>query len=91
MNMATTKVSLTLDKREINEARRLVGPRELSAYVSSALRQANRRRKMIQYLEELEARHPMSDEAKAAGDRIWESLVSSSTAAGSRRSRRAKK
>jgi hypothetical protein len=91
MNMATTKVSLTLDKRELSEARRLVGPRELSMYVNDALRQANRRRKLISYLDELETSHPISEPAKAEGDRIWESLVSSSTAAASQRSRRKKK
>ena len=56
--------------------------------VSRALdeRQANRRRKLVKYLEEMEASRPISERAKAEGDRIWASLASSSTAAASRRS-----
>lgn len=50
-----------------------------------------RRKKLIKYLQEVEASHPISERAKAEGDRIWESLASPSTAATSRRSRRKKK
>lgn len=90
--MPSTKVSLTLDKHELAKARKFAGPRKLSGYVSNALRHANRRHELIKYLDELDARYgPISESARAEGDRIWESLNSSSTAAASRRSRRAKR
>ena len=48
--MAVTKVSLTLDSDLVQEARERVGPRELSAYVNSALRQRLQHDRLAEFL-----------------------------------------
>lgn len=63
--MATQKVSVTIGDDTLAEARELVGPRGLSAFVDDALREKLdrevRRMAFLAYLEELEADDPATD------------------------------
>lgn len=63
--MATQKVSVTLDEEAIARARRMVGPRGLSAYVDSALQEKlvrdEQRQTLLEWFDELDAADPPSD------------------------------
>jgi hypothetical protein len=52
--MATEKVSLTLEKELVSEARKVVGGRGLSAYVNRALQHQLQRDRLVEMLAELE-------------------------------------
>jgi hypothetical protein len=66
--MNTVKVSVTLRAAAIEQARRVAGPRGLSSYLSAALQEKlerdERRRALLEYLQELEASDPASPEEK---------------------------
>jgi hypothetical protein len=83
--MATEKVSLTLDREILKEARARVGRRGLSSYVDSALRLRLQQDRLRGLLAELEAEHgPISDRTTSEVHREWP-VVSS---AGKRKPRR---
>lgn len=70
--MATEKVSLTLDREILKEARVRVGRRGLSSYVDSALRLKLQQDRLRGLLAELEAEHgPVSDRITTEVHREW--------------------
>jgi post-segregation antitoxin (ccd killing protein) len=70
--VATTKLSLTLDADLVDEARRHVGERGLSRYVSDALRLRLQRDRLEDWLAEAGARSgPLPAEAVAAAEALW--------------------
>lgn len=70
--MATEKVSLTLDRQILKEARVRVGRRGLSSYVDSALRLKLQQDRVRGLLAELETEHgPVSGRITAEVDREW--------------------
>lgn len=70
--MATTKLSLTLDSGLVDEAKRHVGARGLSRYVSDALRLRLQHDRLTTWLSEAEDRSgPVSSEALARAERLW--------------------
>lgn len=79
--MATQKVSVTLQGRSIEEARRLVGPRGLSSYVDAALEEKldrdGRRRALLDHLDELEHDDPTPHEVRRRAARRAAELRSS--------------
>ena len=70
--MATTKLSLTLDTDLVDDAKRHVGQRGLSRYVSDALRLRLQRDRLSEWLAAADARSgPVPADALAAADRLW--------------------
>lgn len=70
--MATEKVSLTLDREVLKEARRRIGRRGLSSYVDSALRLKLQQERLRGLLTELEAEHgPIPPRVIAEVRREW--------------------
>jgi hypothetical protein len=71
--MATEKVSASLDRKVLREARRLAGRRGLSAYLDAALREKlerdRRRRAILEYLDELDEADPLTEADWAEVDR----------------------
>jgi hypothetical protein len=71
--MATEKVSASVDRKVLREARRLAGRRGLSAYLDAALREKlerdRRRRAILEYLAELEEADPLTEADWAEVDR----------------------
>jgi hypothetical protein len=66
--MPTQKVSVTLEAAAIEQARRHSGPRGLSAYLDAALHEKlardERRQALLDHLDELDARDPVSPTAR---------------------------
>jgi Arc/MetJ family transcription regulator len=72
--MPVSKVSLSLDEEVLDEARRRVGKRELSSYVSSALRrqlQHDRLRDLLQAMDDESG--PVPPETLDAARELWRS------------------
>lgn len=70
--MATEKVSLTLDRGVLKEARSRVGRRGLSSYVDSALRLKLQQDRLRALLSELEAAHgQISERVRSEVRREW--------------------
>lgn len=70
--MATEKVSLTLDREVLHEARARVGIRGLSSYVDAALRLTLQHDRLRELLEELESVHgPISNRTRTEVRREW--------------------
>jgi hypothetical protein len=71
--MATEKVSASLDRKVLREARRVAGRRGLSAYLDAALREKlerdRRRRAILEYLDELDEGEPLTEADWAQVDR----------------------
>jgi hypothetical protein len=71
--MATQKISVTLESTAIERAREAAGPRGLSAYVDAALEDKldrdERRRSLLAYLDELDAKDPASEQTKRRAHR----------------------
>jgi hypothetical protein len=68
--MATEKISATLDRDVLDEIRRTVGPRRLSAFLSQAAREKLHRARVLAYLGELDAEFgPLDARAKAVAAR----------------------
>ena len=91
--MAVVKISVSVDEKELEEARGRVGSRGLSGYLTDALRSENRRRRQLEFLAELDREFgPIADDHPDAvrAAKTWKEFVSSSTRAPSRRSRKAK-
>jgi hypothetical protein len=70
--MATEKVSLTLDRAVLKEARGRVGRRGLSSYVDEALRLKLQQDRLRTLLSELEAAHgPIPQRIRSEVRREW--------------------
>jgi hypothetical protein len=70
--MATEKVSLTLDRSALREARELVGRRGLSSYVDAALRLKLQHDRLRSLLSALETVHrPISPRVRSEVRREW--------------------
>ncbi len=71
--MATEKVSASVDRKVLREARRVAGRRGLSAYLDAALREKlerdRRRRAILEYLDELDEDDPLTEADWAEVDR----------------------
>ena len=92
MIMATRKISVTLDVAVLNELHKLEGPNaNVSALVNEALVRRNKQKRLTAWLDDMDRRDPMSPQDVAAGEELWQRIVSSSTPARSRRSRTATK
>lgn len=76
--MATEKVSASVDRKVLREARRLAGRRGLSAYLDAALREKlerdRRRRAILEYLDELDEGDPPTETDWAEIDRRMAAL-----------------
>lgn len=70
--MAVAKVSLSIDDDVLSEARERAGPRELSSYVSDALRHQLQRDRLGALLAEMEAESgAIPDEVMDEARRPW--------------------
>lgn len=70
--MATEKVSLTLDRTVLKEARGRVGRRGLSSYVDAALRLKLQQDRLRALLADLEAAHgPVPERIRSEVRREW--------------------
>jgi hypothetical protein len=89
--MGTTKISITVDTKRLEELKRLAGAGvSLSAVVDEALRLELHRYRMTALLDEMERTQPLTDEDRAAGEQLWQQIKSSWTQARSRPSPRKK-
>lgn len=77
--MTTRKVSVTLEADGIEQARNLVGPRGLSAYVDAALQEKLerdlRRTALLSYLDELDAADPPTASEHSRGSQRAASIL----------------
>lgn len=70
--MAVSKVSVSIDDELLETARDRVGRRELSSYVSEALRRQLQRDRLIELLAEMEARSgPIPDDLMEQARQLW--------------------
>jgi post-segregation antitoxin (ccd killing protein) len=77
--MATRKISVTVDAALLDELRRREGPGvNLSAIVNDALKRRSKRLGLKALLEEMERENPSTPEDIAAGEELWQRIVSSS-------------
>lgn len=53
--MATEKISATLDRDVVDQIRKAVGPRQLSAFLTAAAKEKLQRSRILAYLDELDA------------------------------------
>ena len=71
--MPTQKVSVTLEAKSIERARKAAGPRGLSSYLDAALEEKlwrdEQRYAFLEYLDELEASDPASELTKRRASR----------------------
>ena len=76
--MSMEKVSATLESEILDEIRRRVGPRKVSAFLNEAARQKLQQARIQEYLEDLYAKHGTPSEAirREAAKRIDEVLES---------------
>jgi hypothetical protein len=83
LQVATQKISVTLETSAIERARRAAGPRGLSSYVDAALEDKlerdERRRVFLAYLEELEADDPTPDQVRQRAGRRAEKIRSAAS------------
>ena len=71
--MSVTKVSLSIEEGVLAEVRERVGPRELSAYVTEALRRQLQHDRIGVMLAEMEAESgPIPDEMLAEARSLWQ-------------------
>ena len=61
--MPMEKVSATLEREVVEEIRRRVGPRKVSAFLNEAARQKLQQTRIQEYLQELYAKHGAPDAA----------------------------
>jgi hypothetical protein len=89
--MGVVKVSVTLDADTLREARRIAGKRvTLSSIVDAGLKLQLQRMRMLELLDEMDARNPINAAEKRGGEKLWTDIESSLTRARSRRWRRKK-
>jgi post-segregation antitoxin (ccd killing protein) len=85
--MPKTRISVTVERALLDEFKEAAGKdAQLSALVSEALRREIRRLGMLALLDEMERKNPISAEGRAAGERLWQAIESSSIPGRSRRS-----
>ena len=85
--MPKTRISVRVDRALLDEYREAAGDQaDLSELMAESLRIEIRRFGMLALLDEWEREDPISAEDRAAGDRLWKEIESSSTPARSRRS-----
>lgn len=73
--MATAKISITVDAEMLQKARELGGA-NLSAFIAGAVEREVKRQMLIEFLDEMDEKYPPSAEGIAAGDKLWEEIVS---------------
>jgi hypothetical protein len=89
--MGVTKVSVTVDADTLREVRKIAGKRaSLSSIIDEGLRLQLHRMRMLELLDEMDARNPIDPVEQAAGEKLWAEIESSLTQARSRHSRRKK-
>jgi post-segregation antitoxin (ccd killing protein) len=82
-----TRISVRVDSALLDEYRRKAGDNvNLAAAVEDGIHWEIRRIDGLAWLDELEREDPISDEDRAAGERLWQEIESSSTPAPSQRS-----
>lgn len=70
--MSVAKVSLSIEEEVLAEARERVGPRELSAYVTEALRRQLQHDRLGELLAEMEAESgPIPDDLLVEARALW--------------------
>jgi Arc/MetJ-type ribon-helix-helix transcriptional regulator len=89
-DVPTKRISVTLERELLDEIKQLAGKKTLSAVVNEALRAEARRLGWLAYFEEREREKPISPKGRAAGERLWKTVVLSLTPERSRRSRKTK-
>ena len=60
--MATQKVSATIEQTVLDEIKRLVGPRRVSAFLNDAAREKLQRARIMSYLDELDEKYGTPDQ-----------------------------
>ncbi|MGD1065290.1 MAG: hypothetical protein ABR975_00550 [Vulcanimicrobiaceae bacterium] len=76
--MSTTAVTVTIDGAALAELRRLAGDDvDLSRLLDDALVRETRRLGMLALLDELDREQPISAKGRAAGERLWKRMLSS--------------
>ena len=77
--MATKKVSVTLESTALDRARKAAGPRGLSSYLDAALEEKlerdERRRALLEHLDELERADPTPELTKRRAARRADRLL----------------
>lgn len=87
--MPKTRISVTVERALLDEFKQTAGKdAKLSALVSAALRREINRLGMLALLEEMERENPISAKGRAAGEKLWQAIESSSIPARSRRSQK---
>ena len=87
----TKRISLTIEQSLIDEIQKLAGNDiTLSAVMTEALRVHAHRLGWLAYLDEREREKPISAKGRAAGERLWKTVVLSLTPERSPRSRKTK-
>jgi Arc/MetJ family transcription regulator len=77
--MAVSKVSLSIEEDVLTEARERVGRRELSAYVSEALRRQLQYDRLGELLAQMDAESgPIPDDAMEEARQLWQGLAAAS-------------
>ncbi|OWY62187.1 hypothetical protein B7486_59800 [cyanobacterium TDX16] len=72
--MSVAKVSLSIDEDVLDEARERAGRRELSSYVSEALRRQLQHDRVGELLAEMDARSgPIPDDLMEEARKLWRS------------------
>lgn len=83
---------MTVEREVLDEFKQLAGKDvKLSEVVTKALQREVRRLGMLAYLAEREREHPSTPEGRAAGERLWKTVVLSLTPEYYPRSRKTKK
>jgi hypothetical protein len=84
--MPKTRISVTVERALLDEFKRAAGKdAKLSDVVSEALRDEVRRLGLLALLDEWERENPISEEGRAAGEKLWQAIESSSIPARSQR------
>ena len=87
--MPKTRISVTVERALLDEFKQVAGKdAKLSEVVAEALRDEIRRLGLIALLDEWERENPISEEGRAAGEKLWQAIESSSIPARSPRSRK---
>jgi hypothetical protein len=85
--MPKTRITVTVERALLDEFKQIAGKdAKLSEVMSFALRYEIRRLGQLALLEEWEREDPSSPEERAAGERLWKAIESSSIQARCRRS-----
>ncbi|HEV2739449.1 MAG TPA: hypothetical protein VGU66_12775 [Candidatus Elarobacter sp.] len=83
--MPKARISVTVERALLDEFKQVAGDAKLSEVVSEALRDEIRRLGLLALLDEWERESPISEEGRAAGEKLWQAIESSSIPARSQR------